>query len=87
MSKLSEILEVIKGSHVMGENGLRDYHAARAARDANRCGTTDSRFEAMRKALKNHRVTVKHVFDFSGMRTGRIEIKNFETGASFIAVP
>jgi PHP family Zn ribbon phosphoesterase len=86
-SKIEQILRVIRDAHVMGSNGLRDYHAARLARDANRCGTSESRFDAMRKALKNHRVTVKHIFCFDGSRSGRIEIRNPETGASFIAVP
>lgn len=86
MSKVEQILKVIEGSHVMGSNGLRDYHAARLARDANRCGTTESRFIAMRKALKNHRVTVKLVYN-DGAQTGDIQILNFETGKSFTAQP
>lgn len=85
-SKVEQILSTIRNTHVMGTDGLRDYHCARLARDANRCGTTDSRFDAMRKALKNHRVTVAHVFE-NGFRTGSIAIKNFESGATFIAKP
>jgi hypothetical protein len=81
-SKVEQILAVIRNSHVMGEDGLRDYHAARAARDANRKGTTQARFSAMKTALKNHRVTVS--LD-SGM--GTIRIRNNETRAEYTAHP
>ena len=81
-SKIEQILGVIRDSHVMGVDGLRDYHAARAARDANRCVTTQARFSAMRRALKDHRVQV--TLD-TGL--GVIRIRNAETGKEYHAHP
>ena len=57
MSKLSIVRELIGGSHVMGEDGLRDYHAARAVINATR---RRDPFPAIREALKNHRVMVSY---------------------------
>ena len=80
-SKIEQIRSLIDGTHVMGDlNGLREYHAARAVRDANRCGTTDSRFAAMRKALKNYRVSVTREPGSSTIR-----IRNHATGAEYLA--
>lgn len=80
-SKIEQILEVIRGSHVMGDPPLADYHAAKAVRDANRCGTTEGRFKAMRRALKNHRVTITN----DGL--GVIRIRNNETRKEYRAHP
>ena len=62
MSKVGTLTAFIKGLHVMGDRyagaGLRDYYAAKAVIDAGRKRNLDERFNAVRAALKNHRVTV-----------------------------
>lgn len=61
-SKLQQIQEVISGQHVMGGPigfPLRDYHAARAARDAKAHHMdTCKGLRLARQALKNYRVDV-----------------------------
>ncbi len=59
MSKVGKLTAFLEGLHVMGRNGLRDYHAAAAAVNANRKRDTLDKLAAVKAALKNHRVTVK----------------------------
>jgi hypothetical protein len=60
MSKVGSLTDLIAGSHVMGENGLRDYHVAAAAIKALRLRAFSERLNAIRVALKNHRVQVSY---------------------------
>lgn len=85
-SKLQMILEVIKGTHVMGDEvagaGLRDYHAARAARDALRIRSPSAKMEAIERALKNYRVNIAWVE--LGDHPGHIRIECRATGDKVI---
>ena len=57
-SLVAQIQEVIGGQHVMGADGLQDYHASRKVRDCKRIRDRSERIAAMKRALKNYRVTV-----------------------------
>ena len=58
-SLVAQIAEVLDGAHVLPSEagGLREYHKARAVRDLKRRKGID-RLAAVRKELKNYRVTV-----------------------------
>jgi len=57
ISKIEQICELLRGQHVMGDqDGLREYHAAKRVRDANRKRDNFDRFQAMKRALKNYHV-------------------------------
>ena len=68
-SLVSQIAEVLDGAHVLtGEaGGLREYHKARAVRDLKRRKGID-RLAAVRKELKNYRVTVNEGWEFDSIR-------------------
>lgn len=62
-SKTGELLAVIQGNHVLdaggASDGLRDYHAARNAVNANLLkGGPQAKLAHVKKVLKNYRVTV-----------------------------
>ena len=58
MSQIGKLTAFVTGLHVMGKDGLRDYHAAKAALDANRRRDMGDKVAGIKHALKNHRVTV-----------------------------
>ena len=58
MSKIGTLTAFLKGMHVMGDNGLRDYHAAKLAVNAGRKRGIEAQCAAVKIALNNHRVTV-----------------------------
>ena len=61
MSKLTNILELIRGTHVMGDDPFtREYHAAKLVRDAGRIKDDLARFNAIKRALHPYRVTVTY---------------------------
>lgn len=78
-SKIAQLCEFLKGTSHIPQDGLADYHAALAARNANRCGTTGKRLSEMKRALARYPVTVSH----DGM--GNIVLHNRATGARYIA--
>lgn len=57
-SMVGDIRRLIDGAHVMGPDGLRDYHAAAAAVNACRKHDFSARLAGVRKALKNYNVQV-----------------------------
>ena len=58
MSKIGTLAAFLDGMHVLGRDGLRDYHAARLTMNAGRKRDLESQCAAVKSALKNHRVTV-----------------------------
>lgn len=72
MSKISEILAVIDGEHVMGSAPLGDYYAAKAARNAGRVKDIIRRHAKIKQALHAYRVTVS----FSGVPGDGVRIRN-----------
>lgn len=77
LSKIEQICAFLEGGeHIPGE---RPYYAARAIRDANRCGTTGKRLSMMKRAAARYAVTVTH----DGK--GNIVLHNRNTGARYIA--
>jgi aminoglycoside N3'-acetyltransferase len=58
MSKLAKIRNLIDGTHVMGNDPLRDYHAASKVRDASRIRDVVRRFMTIKSTLHPYRVTV-----------------------------
>lgn len=60
MSRTAELLKLLDGSHVMDEDGLRNYHVAKRVVNANRKpkALLGSRLTAVRQELKNYRVMV-----------------------------
>ena len=62
-SKISQLRALIDGQHCMGNDGLRDYHCAKAALNAARKRNTIDRFNAIRLVLKNHNVIVSLTAD------------------------
>jgi hypothetical protein len=56
--KLRNILNLIQGTHCLGEDGLRDYHAAKEVRDAARCKFIVTRFARISEALRPYNVMV-----------------------------
>ena len=72
-SKLAEICAVLDGAHVLGVNGLRDYHAARKVRDAMRC-KPPVRLGRVKTILHPYRVTVAASWDGEGVEdAGSVE--------------
>ncbi len=66
MSKIGEICAILEaGGHVMGNEPLRSYHAARAIRDGLRAHDFFSR---ARQAAKNYRVRVEYAPVDSGKK-------------------
>jgi len=67
-SLVAQIAEVLDGAHVLpGEaGGLREYHKARAVRDLKRRKGIN-RLAAVRKELKNYRVTVNEDWEFGSI--------------------
>lgn len=55
---ISGIRKFIDGAHVLGEDGLRDYHAAAAVRDARRIKSEVKRFTTIKSILHPYRITV-----------------------------
>lgn len=80
-SKIEQILNVVRGSLILGD-GLGEYHTARAIRDANRCATSEARFNAARKAAKRSRLVI--TMD-RGM--GTIRVRNNETRLEYTMHP
>ena len=58
MSKIGTLTAFLEGMHVMGRDGLRDYHVARLVVNASRKRDLSDRLAAAKVALRNHRVTV-----------------------------
>lgn len=58
MSKVGTLTAFLKGMYVMEENGLRDYHAAKAVLSAGRKRDKTDQMIAVKTILKNYRVTV-----------------------------
>jgi hypothetical protein len=58
VSKIAEIRNFIDGAHVLGKDGLRDYHTAERVRNALRIRSSNERFEKIKSALHAYRVTV-----------------------------
>ena len=60
MTKTSGLMKILEGAHVLGDDGLRDYHVAQRVKNANRKrkDLLGSRFLAVRQELKNYRVMV-----------------------------
>lgn len=52
------IRKFIDAAHVLGEDGLRDYHAAAAVRDARRIKSEVKRFATIKHILHPYRITV-----------------------------
>lgn len=72
---------VIAGQHVMGVDGLRDYHAVqavKAVKAAKRIKSDVARYMAIQKSLKNWRVLVSFTVD------ERIRIMSYATQAEVI---
>ena len=78
-SLVAQIQEVIGGQHVMGADGLTDYHAARKVRDCKRVRDRSERVSAMKRALKNYRVTVSLDWE-----SDAILVANRESGLTVI---
>ena len=77
-SLVAQIAEVLDGAHVLGKDGLRDYHKARAVRDLKRRKGID-RLAATRAELKNYRVQVNEDWEL-----GSICIANTAKGLSVL---
>ncbi len=80
-SKVAQILDVVRDSMIVGD-GLAEYHVARQLRDANRCGTTPSRFNAARRAAQRTRLVISR-----DEGTGTIRIRNNETRLEYTMYP
>jgi hypothetical protein len=77
-SLVAQIAEVIDGAHVLGKDGLRDYHKARTVRDLKRRKGID-RLAATRTELKSYRVQVNEDWE-----PGSICVHNPAKGLSVI---
>lgn len=74
MSKIGKICDLLKAAgHVMGSDGLADYHVARAVRDGLR---SHDHFNRARRALKNYRVRVEPVTE-----GGKLRLSTFDRSA------
>lgn len=78
-SKIQKILDVVSGSMIF-PCPLGEYHIAKAIRDANRCGTTQSRFQAARVAARKTRLVVSLV----EVGSGNIKIRNNSSNLEYI---
>ena len=67
-SIIAGIRKFIDGAHVLGEDGLRDYHAAASIRDARRIKAAEKRFTAIKTILHPYRVTVSPEGPYIRMR-------------------
>jgi hypothetical protein len=54
---------IIRGTHVVSEDGLRDYHRIQAVKDAMRKRDRFERFVGIKTELKNYRVMVNFTAD------------------------
>jgi hypothetical protein len=57
-TKLGQILSTLEGTHISGENGLRDYHVASSVRYAGRIKDTAERFRKVYELLTEYSVRV-----------------------------
>jgi hypothetical protein len=65
VTKVSQLLKVIEGAHVLGTDGLRDYHTAKRVINSNRIALAGKRFATIRAELKNHHVIVSLNDDYT----------------------
>jgi uncharacterized protein len=57
-NKTEVIKAVLEGAHVMGSNGLQDYHTAQAIKAACRKQDSVIKFMTIRTAIKNYNLMV-----------------------------
>lgn len=79
-SKIEQIRRLIDGQHCMGSDGLRDYHAARAVRDAKRYKGEMAQLAKVKHALNPYPVIACVVFD--AQHETCIALRNTITGES-----
>jgi len=83
MSKVEQLQRFIANSHCMDQvDGLRDYHAAAAIRNACRCHAVEIRIARIKRALNPYRVTVALAIDED--LNERIRLTNRVTGKTIL---
>lgn len=63
MTLNDKIGNLIRGEHVMGEDGLRDYHRIQAVKSQMRIRDPFIRYASIKDTLKNYRVMVNFTAD------------------------
>jgi len=83
VSKISQVYAILQGAHVISDNPLTGYHAARACMNGNRKVGVERRFAAIRAVTKNFRVMVSIVDDEQGFRNS-VRLYRPDTKQEFI---
>jgi hypothetical protein len=82
-SMISQVDKILQGAHVMSDNPLTAYFAAKACVNANRKVGVERRFNTMRMATKNFRVMLSIVDNGRGIRDA-IRLYRPDTQQEFI---